>query len=299
MVRFGILRRRCIEIILLSVVMVVPSYLCAMELEDDAVAEEKGPWDYWWKDSREIIGELRKHPQTVSAFTATSPVGVNAIVENVMGNKVLEVGAGPGTVSLWLVKMLEKKFPEGYRYDGAECLGELYYEFVSRLDPFPKDRVHTYQAYFPNWHPVGNEVGQNFYDTVVTTVPFTRLPIESVASILNAMALYLKPGGTFIYISLMGARSTGYATKGLKIIANKLMCWRDKETKKKAMQEFIDYKNNLKMFDAWLNDNFEKPVKTIKIWRNLTPIYVFVCTKNDVKVPAKLPSKLSDVIIDV
>ena len=212
------------------------------------------------KDSWEIMSMLVKDPKHVAAFTASSPWLVREVVKKVSdskkvaGRRILEIGFGPGTVTQGIINNLKPND----RLDAVEYLKSLY-DFTSKKFPqttYPN--VHLHCSAFQNWNPTSSQL----YDTIVCTVPFTKLGFGSVKDILDKSLKLLKPGGTFSYISLIGAQTIGH----LKIDS----------------KEREEYKNVLQTLKDWKYTHFTG--KKESVFLNITPCWVYHLTK---KQPAK------------
>lgn len=221
------------------------------------------------KDTGAIVVSCLKHPTQVAAFSASSPWVVDTILRHVKPGNVLEVGAGAGTISLPLLERCQ-----GHRYDGVELCPELFDKLQTKvaLLRMPEERLLAWgqifvaQGDFIHWVPegVGEEQMNGFYDTIVSTVPITRLPREAMEAILTKVNRLLKPGGVFIYVSLAGARSFGHWLGFVKTLFCHPASWRA-------------YKKKLKFIDSWLKENFDQ--EEVLVWRNVTPMRVYLATK--------------------
>lgn len=208
------------------------------------------------KDSWEIMSMLVKDPKHVAAFTASSPWLVREVVKKVTETKkissrrILEIGFGPGTVTQGIINNLKKDD----RLDAVEYLKSLY-DFTSKKFPQTKyPNVHLHCSAFQNWEPASMQL----YDAIVCTVPFTKLGYGTVKGILEKSLKLLKPGGTFSYISLIGAQTIGH----LKIDS----------------KERDEYKNVLKTLKEWKDTHFTG--KKESVFLNITPCWVYHLTRN-------------------
>lgn len=251
----------------------------SMELthgSDHGVATQQSSWSQsfddmlrYFKDSGSIIWSCLKNPTEVAAFTASSPWVVREILSHVQAGNVLEVGAGAGSISVPLLKQCR-----GRRYDGVEICPELFSDLRSHvaLLQMPGKRsiswptIHLYNEDFVRWLPEGiDELQANgFYDTVVSTVPITRLPAEVMQAILIKVNRLLKPGGVFIYVSLAGARSFGHWLGFFKALFGQPESWQQ-------------YQGKLKFIDTWIQENFDQ--NEVLVWRNITPMRVYWAVK--------------------
>lgn len=201
-------------------------------------------WKQWVKDSKSIITAALKNPQEIAELTASSPCLVNQILKGLADSSsknphILEIGFGDGTVTEEALHIIK----DG-SIDAIEADKNLYEHTKKRLQ---SSGVRFHCGYFPDDFIQPQDVDQ--YDHIICTVPFKMLPRDSVERILKKSRELLKPGGTFTYISLIGARSLGYI--------------RDRSH---------DYKKKLSLLDEWEARYFESSVRLV--WWNIVPVWV-------------------------
>src|SRR5271157_3092636 len=66
-----------------------------------------GRLEAYFKNSIQIAKSFLKDPTTTSACSATSPWAVDRILQEVLLGNVLEIGAGPGVVTIDLARQLQ------------------------------------------------------------------------------------------------------------------------------------------------------------------------------------------------
>eukprot|EP01097_Dermamoeba_algensis_P004912 TRINITY_DN3143_c0_g1_i2.p1 TRINITY_DN3143_c0_g1~~TRINITY_DN3143_c0_g1_i2.p1 ORF type:complete len:164 (+),score=35.41 TRINITY_DN3143_c0_g1_i2:556-1047(+) len=106
-----------------------------------------------------------------------------------------------------------------------------------------------------------------YYNHVISSIPLTRVPLPVLKEILSQANSLLKPGGTFIYLSLCGARPIGYWGAYLKTLLS-----RDQSILK-------DYEEKLRLIDSWSQENFTSCSSTWCL--NLPLMNVFALKKKD------------------
>ena len=102
------------------------------------------------------------------------------------------------------------------------------------------------------------------FDAVIIKMGIHEVPLEEQANLLKEVYRVLKPGGKFVYISLIGARLRG------KICASIREAFVDSEA-------FSDYVEKLGMLDTWIAKNFHQTQVLVK--RNIPPMWVYTATK--------------------
>ena len=234
-------------------------------------------WRMWFDDTREILKSAIKDTAHIAAFTASSPYVVDEIVSHVLPGNTLEVGAGPGPVTRELALRL---FPnpyqrEGYRFDVVEYTHSLFEVLRRRLGTYLHYQQHSLTcADFVVWEsPIGtfDGVGHEFYDTVISTIPFVTLPLDVIRSIFTKIHGYLKPGGRFMYISLWGARTMGKAKNELELFMCHPTSYGD------HLDEYELYYDKLRFIDEYIAAHYTQETVLVK-W-NIPPMWVYVCTK--------------------
>jgi phospholipid N-methyltransferase len=196
----------------------------------------------YWSDNIELLKASWANHKEVSALTVSSPwlvrelisPFVNAQQNRSEGFRILEVGFGPGTVTRELIQNLDNN-----HLDAIELIESMYNAAKENLPQ--KKTVHLFQSDFSQWLPTGiNDIQEitheQQYDFIITTLPFTQLPQEILTPILERISAFLKPGGTFTYISLLGAETV-----------TSLLKWG------KSNEEYHD---RINLFSTWKNQNF-------------------------------------------
>ena len=161
------------------------------------------------RDNCAILRQVIKHPTQVAAFSASSPWLVRKILQPIatlskdQSINILEIGFGYGTVTDQIIPLMAP----GDRFDGVELNAEWCEQVQARYSSKDYEDVHFYSGGFETWK---SDIGESdCYDFIVCTLPFTRLPHALVEQCLEKISQLLKPGGVFVYITLVGARSMG------------------------------------------------------------------------------------------
>ncbi len=242
------------------------------------------------RDSGSILVSFLKKPTEVAALTSSSPWVVKTILGHVQPGNILEIGAGAGAISGPLVKRLFLAEDTACRFDAVELQQDLFGILAEKVAEVYGDKhrffflnkekdkmsigskIFLYKANFVGWEPelLDTKNADGFYDTIISTVPMTRLPIEVMEQILVKVNKLLKPGGVFIYVSLFGARSLGTWLNFVK----SLCC---------DTGDAREYEQKLDFIDNWVADNFEK--NEVVVWSNITPMRVYWAVKKGAAAP--------------
>lgn len=221
----------------------------------------------YWKDNTELWKALWNNRTEVSALTVSSPWLVRAIIKpfteckknKIQGLNILEIGFGPAPITRKLVEQMS----DNDSLCAIELIESMYATAKKNLPK--KNNVHLFNSDFTTWIPTGvtdikNVTHDQQYDYIITTLPFTQLPNETMEPILNKITALLKPGGTFTYISLIGAD-----------LISDLITWGEENKK---------YHNKMNIFSEWKLKNFctldQKPSTNRSEWvlLNITPAWV-------------------------
>jgi phospholipid N-methyltransferase len=221
----------------------------------------------YWKDNTELWKALWNNRTEVSALTVSSPWLVREIIKpfteckknKIQGLNILEIGFGPAPITR---KLVEQMADNDALY-AIELIESMYTTAKKNLPE--KNNVHLVNSDFTTWMPTGvtdinNVPNDQQYDYIITTLPFTQLPSDTIEPILSKITALLKPHGTFTYISLIGAE-----------LASNLITWGDENKK---------YRNKMNIFSDWKLKNFynldQKPSNSRREWIffNITPAWV-------------------------
>src|SRR5207244_3472174 len=91
---------------------------------------------------------------------------------------ILEAGAGSGSVTK---KIIERMHP-GSRLDAVEFNKDLYDGLIKQLGDKQNDNIKFYHAALEEWAPVKGDSKR--YDLIVSTLPITQLPLDTMQKIL-------------------------------------------------------------------------------------------------------------------
>lgn len=237
-----------------------------------SLAQKRRVATNYLKDSLQIIRHGIKEHDIVAAFSASSPWLVASVIQPLQQAStdplnILEVGFGPGTITRELV---ESGFLlEADRLDAVEIDQEWATQASDKYSKEAYPNVHIHCAAFQEWEsPIfSRETGEGVYDFIFCTIPFTRLPRSIMQGCLAKIQQLLKPGGTFVYITLIGARSVGNAISKCGAACNRL----------KACAH-IQRLEQQTAFNDWCRTNFDKNLRRT-VLLNFTPAYVHELTK--------------------
>ncbi len=223
-------------------------------------------------DTLAIAWESMKHPNETAAFSASSPWVINAILKRVKPGNILELGAGPGTITIPLIERFFSASTARGCFDVVELQKNLFEKLKYKVDGLLTENKHKplvsiYNEDFTIWNPAGAGNMDEYYDTVISTIPLTRLPQDVIEKILTRAYRFLKPGGIFIYVSLAGARTFGYCGAFFR----ELVTFGEHSCKN------CEYLRKLAFIDQWIADGFTQEEELV--WCNITPMRVYWATK--------------------
>ena len=204
------------------------------------------------KDSATVIATLITNPQEVSAVTASSPWTGHALAKHIQPaapQRIWEIGFGPGNVTREIIK----KKNAATKFDAVELLEPFYTTLVNELQPTLDAHTTLNLGAAQDWVPADYK-GEPLYDVIISTVAFMTLPPEIAAQIMEKIVLYLKPGGTFSFITYALSRSIGHY--------------------KWEQHDRDAYKNKLELFDAALLQHFTQQ-PTDFVFCNIPPTYIY------------------------
>ena len=239
-------------------------------------------WLNWADSTLDVLKVMVTDPTETSALTASNPFVVQEMILQINGTKVCELGAGSGPVTIPVLKALHDAGRLEH-YHAIECMPKcisrlnkkieklkigwnegLFYKKYSGIGK--EAPVYVEEAFFgQEWQTsVPNLfIPNEYFDTIISTLPWTQLSMDAMKGILNRSLELLKPGGKLLWISLLGARKVGKLKKAVQGLKNP-------EAQKQ-------YTEQLEFIDGWIKEHFDQ-TKTI-IWSNCTPLTVYCATK--------------------
>lgn len=229
----------------------------------------------------DIIKALRKDQKHTAAITASSPWLIHHLTKYIPHNvpiKILEAGSGSGTVTK---KIIERMHPQS-QLDAVEYNKELYEGLVKQLGDKQSDSIKFYHAALEEWAPVNGE--SEYYDVIVSTLPITQLPLDTLKKILDEYTRMLKPGGMFVFVTLCGARTlTLFAKETKHFVTCKInQYFADIDAQHAScVQDLNNYKTILQTLRSWQQEFFT-PIKTEIVFLNITPVYVMSLQKKQI-----------------
>ena len=209
----------------------------------------------WGENVGTFLKGIAKNASTVGALTPCSRFVANECVCELSvheGEKtILEVGAGSGAVTREIVKHINK--------DDKLDLVEISEEYALSLQRQFGDRdnvsIHCCDILTLD--------AEKKYDYIVSTLPFTSLPVEFVKNVLEKYSKMIKPTGSIVYVECHGG---AYWKK--KVLKMKHALSETCETTN-ALKEFSKKRKIIKEFRA------KHIVKKTKEYRNIPPITIY------------------------
>lgn len=212
------------------------------------------------KGSFAILREFIRHPNQIAALSESSPALANTIIENMLKRNsdqqlnILELGFGTGPVTRQIIENMEQA-----DYLDAIEFEEKFYKLVQAQikEKYTQDNltnVHLHRADFSQWNPSTIKT----YDIIICTIPFTRLPKATLDQIFKKINELLKPGGSFTFISILGARTLGKF--------------------KLKTEDRKEYAEKINSLDEWITNTFSKKNQRF-VLLNVPPVWVYHLTK--------------------
>jgi len=207
----------------------------------------------WGEDAVPFFKGILRDPKTNGAFTPCSRFVADDITKPLHALRgavqVLEVGAGTGQFSkrayVILKDLLDKNIITEFHLDLVE-IDAAYCDILrKKFADMPEITVHCADV-------TTLSKADNYYDAIISAVPFTRMSVDVVDSILKSYVRMVKPCGSLSYVELMW----------LPNIKKTILSFAHKEAETVAMISL------LKDFQAHYK------VETHKVWMNITPAYV-------------------------
>ena len=209
----------------------------------------------WGENVGTFLKGIAKNTSTVGALTPCSRFVAQECVNDLSvheGEKIiLEVGAGSGAVTREIVKHINK--------DDKLDLVEISEEYARSLQRQFGDRenvsIHCCDVLTLD--------AEKKYDYIISTLPFTSLPVEFVKEVLEKYSKMIKPSGSIVYVECHGG---AYWRK--KIL--KLKCsLSDSYKRSGALKEFNEKREIIKEFRK------KHATKKTKEYRNIPPITIY------------------------
>lgn len=181
----------------------------------------------------------------IPTFPATAEVMLAPLLQRRGPLKILEVGAGTGAITLPLMEYLRT----------GDCLTvcEVNSKFVEilkqRLNGLLAGRQLTINYLNMPVQQIPTDIQ---YDYILCSIPFLRLDVEAVQTILNKLNQVAAQNALFSFVEYMGARKLAKSFGGL-------------DTRKRI----ADIENYFKQLPGF---SYEKK---IRVWGNLPPLSVY------------------------
>lgn len=225
-----------------------------------------------------IVSALFKDQKHTAAVSPTSPWAQHNITKYLSSSaplRILEVGAGSGTITGEIIPLLNAMS----KLDVVEYSPYLYADLMKNLGNKQSDAIHFYNAGIESWQP--DHTVDGYYDIIISTIPITQLPFQTMENILQSYAKMLKPGGILIYVTLCGARTLTLWSKSIRRFMtesiNKIV--KVDEASRKALEtEIADYKKILQALQDWQSNHFNLIANEV-VFLNIPPMYVISLRK--------------------
>ncbi|MBT3456172.1 methyltransferase domain-containing protein [bacterium] len=150
----------------------------------------------WGKNISLFVKGIARDGLTVGALSPCSTFVAKACTKYIAAHEgpknILEVGAGCGAVTREIFKHVQDK-------DSLDIV-EINEEYVLALNQQfgYKKEVDIYCQDVTTWKT------DKRYDYIVSTVPFTNIPLEVIKKIIKKYKKLIKPGGIISYVELGG-----------------------------------------------------------------------------------------------
>ena len=230
-------------------------------------------------DCWQILKAVFRDQKHTAAFTASSPWLTEQIASYVPENepvRILEVGPGPGPVTSKIIE----RMGEGAQFEAVEFNKDLFNQLKAKLGDKENDRVHFYNAAIEQWSP--EHETEQYYDLIISTIPVTQLPLETMETILEKYKTMLKPGGTLVYITLCGARTLTGLVKTMKSALVQFIdsyLWPLDRERCAALANDCDH---VQFLGQWSGNHFEE-IETKIVLLNMPPNYIMALRMKDSK----------------
>ncbi len=189
---------------------------------------------------RTFLSRALHRPSTVGAVLPTSHHVASAVADVVPATgtpTVVELGPGTGA----LTDLVEQRLPSGSRHLAVEIDPDMV-DYLRQSRPW----LEVYQADAADLGTVLREQGiTQGVDAVISSIPWTLLPLYQQRRALDEVARSLAPHGVFTALTYITA------------------LWRPGSA----------------AFDRALRTTFEEVVPRTPVWRNVPPARVYICRR--------------------
>jgi len=153
---------------------------------------------------------------------------------------ILEVGAGTGPITV----VIAEKLRPNDTFDAVEISPEFCDVLHKKIDG--KYKVNIQCASILDWEP------DYQYDIIISTLPFTSLPLDLMSDVLDHMHSLIKSDGVFSYVAYAGIAKV-----------KKSLLWGQKKCEHVIKMEILDQ----------FRERYE--IDTKLIFLNVPPIHVY------------------------
>lgn len=191
------------------------------------------------REYRTFVTRAVRQPSTMGAVLPTSEYVARAVAEVVPATgapKVLELGPGTGALS----GALRERLPAGGDHFAVEIDPELV-QFLKADKPW----LDVIEGDARQLSGLLDGTERQQVDAVISSIPWTLLPVQQQREVLDQVSKVLKPNGVFTTVT--------YLTT----------LWRA----------------NTIAFNRVLRETFEEVMPRSAVWRNVPPARVYVCRR--------------------
>jgi len=228
-------------------------------------------------DLTDIFKGLFRDQGHTAALTPSSPWLVNTIADYVPTQTdvtVLEVGAGPGTITRKIIERMTKRS----RLDVVEYSPDLFAALKENLgaeQAASRGRINFYQSAIEEWDPPHST--DQRYDLIISTIPRTQLPLLVVYQILASYERMLKSGGILVSVVLGGSHPFTLATKKVRLglltgLSNLMPSYN--ASAERACRDLAEYRQLIDHISQWEKKVFMPLGADHLVYLNVPPVYV-------------------------
>lgn len=137
--------------------------------------------------------KLIRNIRTTGTVAPSSRAMIKSLLSRIAAEKarcVVELGPGNGCITRELLRRLP--------VDGKLICLELNNEFVAQLNALEDPRLHVYNACASTINDIRDELGLEYVDYVVSSLPLSIMEDVVVSAVIEAVVDALRPGGRFV-----------------------------------------------------------------------------------------------------
>lgn len=226
----------------------------------------------WGEDVVTFLKGIVKDLKRAGAMTPCSKYVAQACTKylaSFQGRKkdVLEAGAGSGAISREIIQYIDTSSNSLDTYDLVELESD-YIPSLQKQFGYYKN-VEIYQADISTWKT------EKKYDFIISTLPFTNMPLKTVKRTLENYKKWIKPNGYIVYVECRGSNDFRQRVERLK------QFFRLSQASPVALQKLKGKQSLL--------ENFKKEylVESLYVARNIPPIMIYHLRISDLEQNAR------------